>query len=107
MSEAKISEPSPEPVVWHEDEGSVGVKGGVKGVAVPNLQIYDDIDADYLASGELVVRNTYAQIEGELKVLREEKELIQARINDLVEAEQLWRPLIHRLDNGIQRRSTA
>lgn len=89
MSEvARISEPSPEPVVWHEDEDVVGV-------------------ADYLASGELVVRNTYAQIEGELKALREEKDRIQDRINELVEAEQLWRPLIHRLDNGIQRRSTA
>ena len=59
---------------------------------------------DYVAEGAEAARATYRQITRDLADLRAEKERIQERINDLVEAEQLWAPIVHRLDNGIPRR---
>jgi len=61
---------------------------------------------DFLAEGAEAARATYRQITHDLAELRAEKERIQERINELVEAEQLWAPIVHRLDNGIPRRKT-
>ena len=74
----------------------------------PGFPLVDDpIRVDYISLGEQTVREVYTQICKELDELRDEKREIQDRINELTEKEQLWRPLIHRLDNGIQRRSAT
>jgi hypothetical protein len=59
---------------------------------------------DFVHAGEVHARETFDRIVGELQDLRNQRDDLNDRINELVEAEALWTPIINRLDNGIQRR---
>lgn len=55
---------------------------------------------EVLASAEEAVRTTFAFIQETLVVLRQERDDINESIAELVEAESVWRPIIHRLDRA-------
>lgn len=69
-----------------------------------DADVMSPAETDWLEVGEAAARATYSKISEELKQLRDAKDAIQTRINELVEADQIWGPIINRLDNGIKPR---
>lgn len=61
--------------------------------------------AELIESGKQVVIDTFDVIQTSLAAKRAERELIDAEIAELVEAEQLWKPLYRRVTEGIVRRA--
>jgi hypothetical protein len=80
-----------------------GVTEAFISAPMPIISLVDE-DSDYVEAGEAVARNTYIMIVADLDRLRCEKAEIQNRINELVENEKVWGPIIRRLDTGILHR---